>query len=164
MTWRSLEETRASLAATRRLTDRPFGVNVVPHWDPTERLALCLEAGEADTLRSTLFDRGWPNASARALRNSTLRRWDAAGRPVAGRRPGEDEVAARYPNGTPVTRDSDIIPGPGMTGDVEALALYAGESTGLIAEILPAGEIVRRIAAEALETLERLGRLVRPEP
>jgi hypothetical protein len=34
--------------------------------------------------------------------------------------------------------------------------MWAGESAGLVHEILPAGEIVRRIAAEADEALARV--------
>ena len=44
-----------------------------------------------------------------------------------------------------------------MTGDLEALALYAGQSVGLIHQVLPAGEIVRAMAEEAERTLARLG-------
>ncbi|HEY7030635.1 MAG TPA: nitronate monooxygenase [Thermomicrobiales bacterium] len=45
VTWRDPERLRDLLAETRRLTDRPFGVNLVLEWPPDERLALCLEAG-----------------------------------------------------------------------------------------------------------------------
>jgi NAD(P)H-dependent flavin oxidoreductase YrpB (nitropropane dioxygenase family) len=46
-----------------------------------------------------------------------------------------------------------------MTGDVEALALYAGQSVGLVTGIQSAGEIVRRLAIEARESLEGAFRL-----
>jgi NAD(P)H-dependent flavin oxidoreductase YrpB (nitropropane dioxygenase family) len=36
-----------------------------------------------------------------------------------------------------------------IEGDVSGLAFYAGQSCSLVNEILPAAEIVRRIAAEA---------------
>jgi NAD(P)H-dependent flavin oxidoreductase YrpB (nitropropane dioxygenase family) len=36
-----------------------------------------------------------------------------------------------------------------MTGDLEALVRYAGQGAALVREILPAGGIVRRMAAEA---------------
>jgi nitronate monooxygenase len=36
---------RATLRKTRRLTDRPFGVNLILHWDQRDRLAACLEEG-----------------------------------------------------------------------------------------------------------------------
>jgi nitronate monooxygenase len=45
VTWRDPERLRELLAETKRLTDRPFGVNLVLEWPPDERLAICLEAG-----------------------------------------------------------------------------------------------------------------------
>jgi len=57
-----------------------------------------LAAGEADTFYGTLFDRGWPDAPHRTLRNSTVEAWEQAGRPASGSRPGgrrRARVAAR---------------------------------------------------------------------
>src|SRR5579871_3556458 len=42
-----------------------------------------------------LYEVGWPDASHRALRNSTAELWEAAGRPALGSRPREGEVLAR---------------------------------------------------------------------
>ncbi|WP_260639534.1 hypothetical protein [Streptomyces angustmyceticus] len=36
-----------------------------------------------------------------------------------------------------------------MTGDVDAMALYAGQSAGLVRAVLPAAAIVARTVAEA---------------
>jgi nitronate monooxygenase len=47
-----------------------------------------------------------------------------------------------------------------MTGEVEALALYAGQSVGLVSSLRPAGDIVRGIAEEAIQTLERCQQLL----
>ena len=46
-----------------------------------------------------------------------------------------------------------------MAGDIEALAFFAGQSAGLVADILPAGEIVRRMVAEAEQMLHRLAEM-----
>ncbi len=35
------------------------------------------------------------------------------------------------------------------TGDIDSMALYAGQGVGLVNRVQPAGEIVRQIAAEA---------------
>lgn len=35
------------------------------------------------------------------------------------------------------------------TGDLESMAMYAGQSVGLIKEILPAGEVVKSLVEEA---------------
>ena len=113
-------------------------------------------ASEADTVYSSLFDGGWPDAPHRTLRNSTVRSWEEAGRPATGGRPGEGETVAAAPDGSPIVRYASSDPELGATGDLEALALYAGQSAGLIHEVLPAGEIVRRMAAEAELVLARL--------
>ncbi len=47
-------------------------------------------------------------------------------------------------------------PLPGFAGDLEQTALYAGESCRLIHAIKPAGHIVRDIAREAEDILQRL--------
>lgn len=109
---------------------------------------------ERETFYGEAFNVGWSNAPHRALWNSTIEAWDAAGRPDANR-PGEGEVVAAYADGTPVMRYSDIMPGPDMTGDLEALACYGGQSTGLIRNVKPAGEIVRELAEQATAALSR---------
>jgi NAD(P)H-dependent flavin oxidoreductase YrpB (nitropropane dioxygenase family) len=45
VTWREPGRLREMLAETRRLTDRPWGVNLVLEWPPEERLAICLDGG-----------------------------------------------------------------------------------------------------------------------
>ncbi|HEX3722708.1 MAG TPA: nitronate monooxygenase [Nitrolancea sp.] len=103
---------------------------------------------ETDTVYGEPFNIGWDNAPHRALRNSTVKRWEAAGSPMTNR-PGADETVAAYANGTPIVRYGDIMPDPAMTGDLEALAFYAGQSTGLIHSIEPAAQIVAALVAEA---------------
>ncbi len=276
VTWRPLDEVRHVVREARRLTDRPFGVNLVLHWDPTERLEICLEEGvkvvsffwgdpgpyverihtagalvthtvgsaeeahravaagvdvivaqgweagghvwsqvgtmalvpavvdavkpvpvvaaggigdgrgiaaaltlgaagawlgtrfvasaeaevhpvhkemvvshsERDTFYGQLFNVGWSGAPHRALRNSTIDAWEANGRPMADR-PGEGDSIAAYADGTPVVRYSDIMPGPAMTGNLEALACYGGQSAGTVHRIEPAATIVKRLAEQA---------------
>jgi NAD(P)H-dependent flavin oxidoreductase YrpB (nitropropane dioxygenase family) len=43
-----------------------------------------------------------------------------------------------------------------MAGELEALALYAGQGVALVHDVLPAGEIVRSMAAEAMRVLAGL--------
>jgi len=118
-----------------------------------------VRADETDTVYSQLFDIGWPGAPHRALRNSTVRAWEAGGRPVSGARPGEGEVVATAADGRPVHRYSDVAGQAGMVGEVEALALYAGQGAGLVTRRQPAGEIVREIADEAVRALQVAARL-----
>jgi NAD(P)H-dependent flavin oxidoreductase YrpB (nitropropane dioxygenase family) len=117
---------------------------------------LVVEAVETDTVHSSLFDGGWPDAPHRTLRNSTVRRWEEAGRPAPGARPGEGDAVAVTAGGAEVLRYSSNDPAPGMTGELEALALYAGQSAGLVRGVRPAGELVREIAAEAERVLHGL--------
>ena len=102
-----------------------------------------LAAGPGATVLTRLFDKGWPDAPHRVLRNSTVRLWEAAGSPPPGRRPGEHDRVATDAAGRPIERYSDTIPAPGVLGDLEALALYAGEGAARIDRISSAAEIVR---------------------
>jgi nitronate monooxygenase len=106
-----------------------------------------INAGEGDTVLTDLFDKGWPGAMHRVIRNSTVRMWEVAGQPPPGRRPGERDRVATDAKGSPVERYSDTIPTRQTTGDLEALALYAGESSAKIDAVRPAAEIVSEIAA-----------------
>ena len=115
-----------------------------------------LASTEEDTVYGTIFDVGWPKAPHRVLRSETVERWEEAGRPSSGSRRGEGETVAWFPDGAPVLRYSDVPPLPGMTGDVEALAFYAGQSAGLANRVRPAAEILRETVKEALDELSRL--------
>jgi nitronate monooxygenase len=124
---------------------------------PTFR-ELLLAAAETDTVHvDDLFHLGWEDAPHRALRNSTVVRWEAAGAPPIGSRPGEGEAVAKNVDGTPILRYATRLPLEGMTGDVEALSLYAGQSVGLAGLVEPAAAIVGGLVAEAEATLGRLG-------
>jgi nitronate monooxygenase len=118
-----------------------------------------LAADGTDTVRTELFDVGWPDQPHRVLRNSTVEAWEAAGRPDPGDRPGEGETVGSYPSGAPVPRYGDDLPVDGATGDLEAMALYAGQSVGLVGDRRPAGEVVSATVAEARSVIERLGEL-----
>jgi nitronate monooxygenase len=118
-----------------------------------------LAAAETDTIYSELFDGGWPGTPHRTLRNSTVERWEAAGCPPPGDRPGEGDRIGAYPWDRPIERYGDDLPVEGATGDLESMALYAGQSAGLTDDNAPAGEIVRELVAETRETIARLERL-----
>ncbi|MFJ9406765.1 NAD(P)H-dependent flavin oxidoreductase [Streptomyces sp. NPDC101393] len=113
-----------------------------------------IDAQTDEALYTRCFDGGWPNAPHRSLRNSTLTSWQAAGSPLSTR-PGEGDVVAVDAEGAPSLRYEDAVPLPGMTGDVDSMALYAGQSAGLVHEILPAATIVARTVAEAKRAWQR---------
>jgi len=112
-----------------------------------------LQAAETDTYYGTLFDGGWADAPHRALRNSTVDAWEAAGSPTSGSRPGEEDTPASRPDGTPVGRYASATPSAGMTGDTEPLSNWAGQGVGLVTRVQPAAEIVRELNDEAERVL-----------
>jgi nitronate monooxygenase len=108
-----------------------------------------IHAGESDTQYLSLFDGGWPNAPHRVLRNSAVDAWNNAGQPRRGSRPNENETIGHSASGEEVLLYDDTPPVSGMSGNWEACALYAGESTGVINEVKPAGAIVIEIVRDA---------------
>jgi nitronate monooxygenase len=116
------------------------------------------EASEADTFYGTLFDRGWPDAPHRALRNSTVEVWERAGRPASGSRPGETEEPALRADGSPINRYASATPTAAMTGDVEPLPHWAGQGVGLVTGEASAAAIVESLVTEAEEAIRSVGR------
>ena len=114
---------------------------------PSYKSALVRAKGD-ETVLTDLFDIGWP-APHRVLRNSTFDRWEAAGRPPSGSRPGEGDQVARSA-GHPVPRYAVNLPRVDVEGDIEAMAMYSGQGVGAIAAEEPAGGIVERFAYAAL--------------
>jgi nitronate monooxygenase len=104
-----------------------------------------LAAGAGDTELTDLFDVGWPNAPHRVIRNRTLTEWEAAGRPPAGRRPGEGDVVANCGR-TQILRYSDAQPTSSTDGDIESMAMYAGTGVGHVRRATSSAAIVEAIA------------------
>src|SRR4029077_11520654 len=92
-----------------------------------------------------LYEVGWPDASHRAIHNSTAEMWEAAGRPAPGSRPREGEVIAHFASGEPIVRYEPAPPMVGTTGEIEALSLWAGQSVALARQSQPAAEIVAEL-------------------
>ena len=109
-------------------------------------LTRLIEATPADTVVTTLFDGGWPDAPHRVISNQSYASWEAAGRPQPGSRPGEGEIIAsrgRYR----VIRYDDAQPTRDTVGDVTLMAMYAGTSVQAIDRPETAAAIVKRLAA-----------------
>lgn len=123
-----------------------------PHWQ-----SRFVDAEESDTFYSSLFDIGWPDAPHRTLRNATIDAWLAAGSPPPGQRPNEGEVLATRPDGSEVVRYQSVSARNTMSGRIDELSLWCGQGVGLVHEVLPAAEIVRRTVDEAETILARLG-------
>jgi NAD(P)H-dependent flavin oxidoreductase YrpB (nitropropane dioxygenase family) len=122
-----------------------------------------VDGSAAETFYSEfLFDVGWPEVPHRALKTPGYDEWIAAGAPPSGERPGEGTTIGTYdgPSGRfEIPRWSSFMMTPLFDGDVDLGPMWAGESVSLVNDVLPAGEIVRRIAREADETIARLARL-----
>lgn len=102
-----------------------------------------------DTVITTVFDLGWPNAPHRVLHNRIVRTWEAAGRPASGLRPGEgDTVGSVTVAGRPrdIKRYSILMPIRGFKGDYEDQPLYCGQGCTNIHAVRPAAEIVGMLA------------------
>ena len=59
--------------------------------------------------------------------------------------------------GRPHSRYEDLMPMPGMIGDLADMAMYAGQSAELVRDVRPAADLVRAIAAEAEAVVARIG-------
>jgi NAD(P)H-dependent flavin oxidoreductase YrpB (nitropropane dioxygenase family) len=123
------------------------------HPDYRRRL---LAANESDTFYGTLFDRGWPDAPHRTLRNSTVEEWERAGRPASGSRPGEDDEPASRPDGSPINRYASTTPTAALTGNVEPLPHWAGQGVGLVTREESAANIVHSLVSDAEAILKSL--------
>jgi NAD(P)H-dependent flavin oxidoreductase YrpB (nitropropane dioxygenase family) len=139
---------QAAWMGTRFLT----AVEASTHVDYRARL---LSADVTTTVHTGCFDGGWPDASHRVLRNQTLDDWEKAGSPSSPHRPGEGEVVARGSGGREFYRYDDMIPSADLEGGLDLMALYAGQSVGLVNDVLPAAEIVRKVVSDAANELGR---------
>jgi nitronate monooxygenase len=118
-----------------------------------EYKAALVRAGATDTALSVCFQDGWPGALHRTLRNATLARWEAAGCPPVGQRPGEGDIVARLADGSSVARYHFASPQRGVEGDVTDLALYAGAGVGEITDLPPVAALIKRLWEECAEPL-----------
>jgi nitronate monooxygenase len=108
-----------------------------------------VEAGPDMTVHTDLFAINWPpDSPVRVLKNSVTA---AAGGKLWGYHPDElPREAIAEEEGRPLWRYGTDSPLRTTTGDLEAMALYAGDGAARVTGIRPAAEIVERIMAEAI--------------
>ena len=109
-----------------------------------------LRASAADTVLTTAFSGMWPDAPHRVLRSCIQAAQAAPDGPVAQMSFGATQI--------PVPKFTVPCPTRDTTGAIEAMALYAGESAGLVTQVMPAADVVRELADGA----ERLLRAATP--
>ncbi|MGH0029312.1 MAG: NAD(P)H-dependent flavin oxidoreductase [Myxococcota bacterium] len=102
-----------------------------------------LDATAADTCLTEAFSTMWPDAPHRVLRSC-----------VAAAEASSDDVVGEVQmgdQGVPVQRFSVICPSRETTGNVQAMALYAGESVTNVNDIRPAAAIVAELVSGAAD-------------
>ena len=62
---------------------------------------------------------------------------------------------ARDRQGRDFLRYADVMPLAGLEGEVEEMALYAGQSTGLVHDVRPAADILHELVSVALAQFQR---------
>lgn len=119
----------------------------------TDYIARLLAAGHADTVHeSDLYNVGWSDAAHRVLRNALADRWLADGRPDNRTRHRAGEVIAQRGE-VAIRAYQSATPHQDMTGEIEALSMWAGQSVGLIDAVEPAALIIKRLMREAQDSL-----------
>ena len=114
-----------------------------------------LAASGDDTVRTTLFGGGWPNAPHRVLRTDFVSQWLSEESRGNENRPDEPVMAESKLGDEPfpIRRFMVFPPNRDTTGAVESMALYAGQSAGLVRQQKPAGKIVAELVQEATELI-----------
>jgi nitronate monooxygenase len=114
-----------------------------------------VDASSEDTIYSDVFAIGWPPQSpVRTIRNSVT---ELHADNLLGHGPDDFAREVIAQDGTDaVYRYSTYSPLRHMTGDMDALALYAGQICGLIDSIRPAGEVVQDMMNEVHLVLARM--------
>ena len=64
----------------------------------------------------------------------------------SGNRPREGEVIGAFPDGQPIKRYDVPAPMKGATGEIEAFALYAGQSVGLVKDIQSVAAVMAELS------------------
>ncbi len=108
------------------------------------------------TVHTDAYAINWPKGSpVRVLANDMT---DGLGTRLFGHDPAEiPRHAVAEEEGRPIYEWSTDSPLRSMTGAMDRLALFAGQVSGLVGEVVPAGERVSAIVHQARATLSRLG-------
>jgi nitronate monooxygenase len=116
-----------------------------------------LAATEEDTVRTTLFGHGWPDAPQRTLRTAFVDHWLPEESRGSEGRTDEPIIGQTCVGGQPVPllRFMGFPPSLDATGDIESMNFLAGQSVGLVREIKPAATVLHELIAEANDIIAR---------
>ncbi|XP_057977267.1 uncharacterized protein LOC131164244 [Malania oleifera] len=105
---------------------------------------------------TNIFGRArWPGAPQRVLQTPFFNTWrslpddeNETSQPVIGHSTihGKEKEIRRF---------AGTVPNATTTGDIENMAMYAGQGVGLIKEILPAGEVIMRLVTGAQHLIQQ---------
>lgn len=114
---------------------------------------LAAKAGE--TIHTDLFALNWPpDAPVRVLRNSVTDEAET----LWGHHPDRlPRIVIGEEDGRPLYKFGTDSPLRSTTGELEQMALYAGEGAALVTAVRPAAEIIAAMMQEAEGTLRRIG-------
>lgn len=108
-----------------------------------------VEADASQAVLTEAFHINWPRgAKVRVLASAVTR--GERGDPMAG---NASPAVIGHDAGRPIYLFSTDSPLRSTTGDLEAMALYAGQGVGRVDAVIGAGERLRRIAADAAQML-----------
>ena len=128
----------AALVGTRFLATVESGAH-------REYVAALLNATADDTVYTTVFDQGWADAPHRVFRVA-VERTHACADQVVGRAAYADRIWE-------VVRRSSQPPTVFTSGEVSAMAMYAGRGVGDITDAPTAAIVLERMTAEAMPLL-----------
>ena len=118
-----------------------------------------LAAKAGDTVHTDLFAVNWPpNSPVRVLRNSVTEEATT----LWGHHPDKlPHVVIGEEDGRPLYKFGTESPLRVTTGNLEQMALYAGEGAALVSAVRPAAEIIDAMMREAASTLQSLHAAIR---
>ena len=119
-------------------------------------------ARAGDTVLTDIFVLNWPaHAAVRVIANSVT---EELGPNLLGHDPERlpREVIA-HEDDQPRLRFSTDSPLRNTTGDLEAMALFAGQSAGAIDDVIPAAERIRQIMEDTASHIDRLADHLTPQ-
>jgi enoyl-[acyl-carrier protein] reductase II len=115
--------------------------------------------GATETASTSMFGPDMPDFNPmRVLRNRAVREW--LDNPSGGVEEAPQVIGETVLGGETVAmhRHSNLVPMRGLTtGDLEEMALLAGQGVGLVTSLLPAAEVIETMTAQAVAMLGRYG-------
>lgn len=109
-----------------------------------------VDAGVGGTALTKIFGPEWYDVTTRSLRNRIVREWEGKPQPppLDPQAPtiGHSQLGGQT---VPMPKFSALLPTPGTEGDFEEMCMVAGESSALVPSVESAGDVIRKMAAEA---------------